>query len=63
MLLRTPSLGELVDFTSNESSKEFLGEGVVYDITCYNVRSREATDTACGEECAYPPCVGGLRRA
>lgn len=35
MVLHTPSLGELVDFTANESSKEFLGEGVVHDIACY----------------------------
>ena len=50
MVLHTPSLGELVDFTANESSKEFLGEGVVHDVACYNVRSKEATKTASGEE-------------
>ena len=35
MVPHTPSLGELVDFAANESSKEFLGEGVVHDIACY----------------------------
>ena len=46
MSSHTPSLGELIDFTANESSKEFLGECVVHDIACYNVSSKEATETA-----------------
>lgn len=63
MALYTLGLGKLVNFTTNESSKEFLGEGVFHDFAWYDVSPDGTHTQRVRGVFACPLCVGGLRRA